>query len=84
MGTLNQSIKKREEILDRSEFGYTAYANFIPFEMQVDGVITCTLVMARKDVDALGWPEKITVTIEPGNKLTSRTPKQQIQSEIQG
>lgn len=66
-------ITKTVAVLKRSQFGYTDYANFIPFEMTEDdnGTIVRTLVMARKDVDELGWPEEITVTIEPGDKLNA-------------
>jgi hypothetical protein len=64
-------ITKTVCVMKRSEFGYTAHANYIPFEMTEDdtGAITRTLVMARRDVNDLGWPEEITVTIVPGDTL---------------
>lgn len=64
-------VTKSVAILKRSPYGYTDYANFIPFEMIEDdhGTVVRTLVMARKDVDDLGWPEEITVTIQAGDKL---------------
>lgn len=64
------TTKKSVAVFKRSEFGYTAHANFIPFEMTDDvGMITRTVIMSRKDTNDLGWPEEITVTIEPGDKL---------------
>lgn len=72
MGIFNPAVTKTIAVLKRSEFGYTAYANFIPFEMEIDGMVSRTLVMARKDVDALGWPEEITVTVEPGNTIDAQ------------
>lgn len=64
-------ITKTVAVFTRSEFGYTSYANFIPFELAEEdtGMVTRTVVLARRDVDDMGWPEKITVTIEPGDKL---------------
>lgn len=63
-------ITKVAAVLKRSRLGYTDFANFIPFEgIDANGVIVQTVVLARKDVDEMGWPEKITVTIEPGDTL---------------
>lgn len=72
-------IMKKTAVLKRSEFGYTSYANFIPFEYADTGtgLISRTVVLARKDVDELGWPEEITVTIEAGNSLPSGAVKQE-------
>lgn len=64
-------ITKTQFVLKRSQFGYTDYANFIPFDAQNEetGVVDRTVVLARRIVDDLGWPEEITVTVEPGDTL---------------
>lgn len=64
-------ITKTAAVFKRSEFGYTAHSNFIPFEFtNVDtGAIDRTVILPRKEVDNLGWPDQITVTIEVGNTL---------------
>lgn len=64
-------ITKNQAVFKRSQFGYTDFSNFIPFEFANEdtGVIDRTVVLARKDVNDLGWPEEITVTIEPGDTL---------------
>lgn len=63
---------KLKAVLRRSELGYTAYSNYIPFELTDDkGVVIRTLIMSRSDVNVLGWPEEITVTIESGNTLNN-------------
>lgn len=67
------TVPKVKAVLKRSELGYTAYSNYIPFELTDNkGVVIRTLIMSRKDVNDLGWPEEITVTIERGNKLNGK------------
>lgn len=70
------NVTKTVAVFKRSQYGYTDYANFIPFDLSDDdsGMVRRTVVMARKDVDDLGWPDEITVTIEPGDKLNEKSP----------
>jgi hypothetical protein len=67
-------VTKVKAVMKRSELGYTASSNYIPFELtDENGIIIRTLIMTRKDVNDLGWPVEVTVTIESGNKLREGT-----------
>lgn len=67
-------LKNSVVVLKRSELGYTAYANFIPYELVEEdtGMIVRTVILTRKDVDDLGWPDEITVTIQPDDQIGPR------------
>jgi len=66
------AVTKILAVMQRSALSYTAFSNYIPFELTDErGVVIRTLIMSRKDVNDLGWPKEITVTIESSNTLNN-------------